>query len=375
MGDLILNPRKKVKKDKNQPVQNEIDKQSNLEKEKKVQTSETESGDVNLETETDLKNQPMTAPKKVERKIKHPKTDVVRYEDPDLDSNWGWAIEFPNTESLEPVWTKLKDFLNTSAHPVKGKVSWLSLDPRGYFSPRLRHFIAFTGWGIQIEDIDTWFKEKISTITKPAKAIEASEELAEGNWQGYIVKEKIDLTGSEFIKLDNFSRNKRKVVEEAKKPISSNIPRYWSQQALFTARDYLIPVITEDKYNAGETDSVSYLEEYIVEQLEWKEPDKNKDSFVILPSEFTYNENATRKIDIPEEYTPEINYDYPGMFPGMGGLGGMGGMPDFGDMPDLDDSELGDMDLEGTESSDSEEADESIEKKDAIDAEIVPDDK
>ena len=373
-----MDTNKKDENDNNQPVQEKVEKETKLDEESKPQLDESENVDINLPTETDSSNETIPEPKKVERKIKHPKADVVRYEDPDLDSNWGYAIEFPNTETLEPVWNKLKDYLNSHEHPIKGKVSWLSLDPRGYFSPRLRHFIAFTGWGIQIENINVWFKENISAITKPVKSIEASEELADGNWQGYIVKEKLDLNGPEYIKLEKFSRNKRKTVEEAKKPISSDIPRYWSQQGLFTARDYLIPVLTEDKYKAGENDSISYLEEYIVEQLDWQEPKDKKDFFVILPSEFTYDEKATRKINIPEEYTPEINYDYPGMFPGMGGLGGMGGMggmPDFGDMPDIDDSELGDLDLDDNESSDIEEPEDPQDKNDAIDAEIVPDDK
>ena len=344
-------------------------------------TEQSANEDINLTTETDS----IPEPKKVERKIKHPITDVVRYEDPDLDSNWGWAIEFPNTDLLVPMWDKLKTFLEKGDHPLKGKVSWLSMDPRGYFSPRLRHFISFTGWGIQIENLPDWFKQNITDLQKPVKSIEPSEELAVGNWQGYIVKEKIDLKGPEFVKLDNFSRNKRKTVEEPKNPISSNIPRYWAQRALYTARDYLIPVITEEKYNSGDKSAVSYLEEYIIEQLDWKEANK-EDKFVILPSEFTFDDKATRKVNIPEEYTPEISYDYPGMFPGMGGLGGMGGMgdlsdmPDLGDLPDLDDSELGDEDSDevasDTTDKNTEDANmDSQDKQDAIDAEVIPEDK
>ena len=313
----------------------------------------------------------MPEPKKVEKKIKHPKTDVVKSDFLDLDSDWGWAIEFPTSELLNPVWDKLRSFLEkNNQHPLKGKVSWLTMDPRGYFSPRLRHFIVFTGWGVQIESLPEWFKKNISPVTKPMKEIEASEELADGNWQGYIVKEKIDLNGTEFVKLDSFSRNKRKTLEEAKKPLSSKIPRYWTQKTLFNGRDYLIPVITEEKFTNNELDSVSYLEEYLVEQLDWKEDDKHKDAFVILPPEFTFDEHAKRQINVPEEYTPEFEFD-PSMFGGMGGLGGfpgmdgMGDMPDFGDMPDLDDSELNDeVDDESTES----------EKDEAVDAEIVSDD-
>ena len=200
------------------------------------------------------------------------------------------------------------------------------------------------------------------------------------NWQGYIVKEKIDLSGPEFIKLDNFSRNKRKTIEEAKKPISSKLSRFWCQKSLYTARDYLIPVITEEKYNSGEKSAITYLEEYIVEQLDWKEAGKDE-AFVILPAEFKFDENATRKLKIPEEYTPEINFDYPGMFPGgmggLGGLGGMDGMPDFSDMPEMDDEDIGDLDSEELDDQESDVIDdeESEDKKDAIDAEVVPDDK
>lgn len=374
-----MNPDEKENKDVEQKTQENSEKDISVEESPSTQPDQKESEDVNLTTETE----PIPEPKKVERKIKHPKTDVVRYDDPDLDSNWGWAIEFPSSETLEKHWNKLKSFLEANSHPLKGKVSWLSLDPRGYFSPRIRHFISFTGWGVQIEPLPNWYKENIDEIIKPAKSIEPSEELADGNWQGYIVKEKIDLTGSEFIKLEKFSRNKRKTVEEPKNPVSSNIPRYWCQKPLYTARDYLIPVITEEKLSAGETSALSYLEEYIVEQLNWKESKENKDAFIVLPTEFTYDESATRKIKIPEEYTPEISYDYPGMFPGMGGLGGMG-MPDLGDMPDLDDSELGDLDSDeldlenddNTDNDNSEEiAEDSEEKSDAIDAEVVPDDK
>ncbi len=374
-----MNQDEKDLKDTNEQTQDNSDKSSNVEENSVTQSDQKKSEDINLTTETES----VPEPKKVERKIKHPKTDVVRYDDPELDSNYGWAIEFPSSETLEIHWNKLKSFLDNNAHPIKGKVAWLSLDPRGYFSARIRYFISFTGWGIQVDSLPEWYKRNISEITKPSKSIEPSEELAEGNWQGYIVKEKIDLKGSEYIKLDKFSRNKRKTIEEAKKPVSSNISRYWCQKPLFTARDYLIPVITEEKLSAKETTSISYLEEYIVEQLDWKESEENKDSFIILPPEFTYDESATRKIKIPEEYTPEINYDYPGMFPGMGGLGGMG-MPDLGDMPDIDESELGDLDSDEIDQDDEDEtndedseqtAEDTEEKSDAIDAEVVPDDK
>ncbi len=376
-----MNSDKKDDNVENQQKEEKFDTKNNVEQQAETQPDQNESDDINLTDETESQNETIPEPKKVERKIKHPKTDVVRYDEPELDSNWGWAIEFPSTETLTPVWDNLKSFLEKNDHPLKGKVSWLSLDPRGYFSPRIRHFIAFTGWGIQIEPLPDWFNKNISKITKPLKSIEASEELSEGSWQGYITKEKIDLNGSEFIKLDKFSRNKRKTVDEAKKPISSNVPRYWTQNALYTARDYLIPVITEEKFNAGELNSVSYLEEYIVEQLNWKEPENNKDEFVILPPEFTFDDNTSRKILIPEEYTPEINYDYPGMFPGMGGMGGLGdlaGMPDLGDMSDLDDSELDNLDLDDEtqdELSENNDIEEDKEKDDAIDAEVVSDEK
>lgn len=376
-----MNSDKKDDNIDNQPVKENLDTEKTVEQTDVVQPDQNESEEINLTDETDSQNQTIPEPKKVERKIQHPKTDVVRYDDPELDSDWGWAVEFPSSESLEPIWTKLKTFLEKNEQPLKGKVSWLSLDPRGYFSPRIRHFIAFTGWGIQIEALPEWFKKNISELSKPLKSIEPSEELSEGSWQGYITKEKMDLDGSEFIKLESFSRNKRKTVEEAKKPISSNVPRYWCQHALYTARDYLIPVITEEKFNAGEFSSVSYLEEYIVEQLDWKEPENNKDDFVILPANFTYDEHTTRKIMIPEEYTPEINYDYPGMFPGMGGLGGMGDMPDFGNMPDFDDSDLSDLENSNSDDDDTAESSEgttvedSQEKDEAIDAEVVSDDK
>ena len=364
-----------VNEKENENVVNEQTKEKSTDSQTETGTVENKTEqianeDINLTTETES----IPEPKKVERKIKHPKTDVVHYEEPDLDSNWGWAIEFPNIDLLVPIWDKLKAFLENGEHPLKGKVSWLSMDPRGYFSPRLRHFISFTGWGIQIENLPDWFKKNISDLQKPAKSIEPSEELADGNWQGYIVKEKIDLKGPEFVKLENFSRNKRKTVEEAKKPISSNLPRYWSQQSLYTARDYLIPVITEEKYNSGEKSDITYLEEYIVEQLDWKEADK-EDKFVILPTEFTFDANATRKVNIPEEYTPEISYDYPGMFPGMGGMGGMGGlgdMPDLGDLPDLDDSELEDEDSDELSSGANVNSED---KQDAFDAEVIPEDK
>ena len=100
------------------------------------------------------------------------------------------------------------------------------------------------------------------------------------------------------------------------------------------------------------------------------------EEFVILPTEFTFEESATRKIKIPEEYTPEIEFDYPGMFPGMGGMGGLGGMdgmPDFGDMPDLDDSELGDLESDEENSESDSTSSESVDKEEAIDAEVIED--
>lgn len=372
---MEMNSEEKDKNDVNQKTNDNVETNTNVEEKIDTQPDQKGNEDINLTADT----APTPEPKKVEHKIKHPKTDVVHYEDPELDSNWGWAIEFPSVEPLETHWNKLKTFLEQHEHPLKGKVSWLSLDPRGYFSPRIRHFIAFTGWGIQIENLPDWYKEHIIGLEKPAKSIEASEELADGNWQGYIVKEKIELKGPEFIKLDSFSRNKRKTVEEAKKPISSKLPRFWCQKSLYTARDYLIPVITEEKYNSGEKSAVTYLEEYIVEQLDWKEAGQDE-MFVILPSEFTFDENVTRKIKIPEEYTPEINYDYPGMFPGgmggLGGLGGMDGMPDFSDMPEMGDEGLDDLVSDEPDEQESDVIDEdSEEKNDAIDAEVVPDDK
>ena len=313
-------------------------------------------------------------PKKIERKIKHSKTDVVRSPDADLDTKWGWAIEFPTAETLEVVWLKLKSFLEErSNHPLSGKVKWLTLDPRGYFSPSLRHFISFTGWGLQFESLPSWFKKNIGDINKPVKEVEASEELADGNWNGYIVKDTINLEGFEFYKLESFSHKNRSTIEEPKKPISGNIPRYWAQTALFSSRDYLIPVLTLEKYNSGQKTAEGYLEEYIVEQLEWTEPKENKNDFIILPEEFKSSDSSPRKIDIPEEYTPEIdyNFDYPGMFPGMGGMGGLGGMDGMGDMPDfegMDDFEMDDSEVDDAES------DEATSNNDAVmDAEIIDD--
>ena len=92
--------------------------------------------DANEETEATSDEPAMPEPKKVEKKIKHPKTDVVKSDFLDLDADWGWAIEFPTSEQLNPIWDKLKEFLDNNDHPLKGKVSWLTMDPRGYFSPR-----------------------------------------------------------------------------------------------------------------------------------------------------------------------------------------------------------------------------------------------
>lgn len=319
--------------------------------------------DENLDVEND--EQPSyEPPKPVERVIKHPKTDVVKSPDTELDMDWGWAIEFTSSDSLEPVWNKLKEFIENSKneHPIAGTAKWLSLDPRGYFSPRLRHFITITGWGFQVEAIQEWFIKNISEIKKPAKIVESSEELAENNWEGYIVKESIEFKGSKFITIDNYSRNKRILKIESKKPVPGTITRYWAKSPLFSSRDYLIPFVTKEKYDSGVKTPESYLEEYIVEQLDWIETENNKDEFIVLPEQFKSEDDSIRGIDIPEEYTPEIDFSgMGGMFPGMGG---MGGMPDF-DMDALKNMKLDD---EGSEE-DKKESD--SEESDVIDAEII----
>ena len=147
----------------------------NEENPKELEEAGSSTDIASSETDTSALNE-TSVPKKVERKIKHPKTNVVSYDEPELDAKWGWAIEFTSVEQLTPIWEKLKSFLSNKIHPIKGKVNWVSMDPRGYFSPRLRHFISFTGWGIQIVKLPDWFKENIAHLKKPIKLFEPSEE-------------------------------------------------------------------------------------------------------------------------------------------------------------------------------------------------------
>jgi len=65
-------------------------------------------------TALDLYRIDYTPPEPVKRLIEHPKTDVVKAPDSDLDSQWGYAIEFTSSENLEPVWKKLKDGLKST---------------------------------------------------------------------------------------------------------------------------------------------------------------------------------------------------------------------------------------------------------------------
>ncbi|MFV2015484.1 MAG: hypothetical protein ACC656_08665, partial [Candidatus Heimdallarchaeota archaeon] len=347
-----------------------VNNEENDPKEVKEETSPTTETDPDPEIPaTDSSYEP---PKPVERKIKHPKTDVVRSPDSDLDMKWGWAIEFTSTEFLEPIWEKLKVFLETNPHPISAKIKWLSLDPRGYFSPRLRYFITITGWGMQIETISEWFSKNIGEIKKPSKIIEESEELAEDNWQGYIVKDTIELKGPKFLKLDSHSRNKRKLDIESKKPVSSSIPRYWAETPVFSVRDYLVPFITFEKHKEGSTTPESYLEEYIVEQLDWVDPE-NEQKYIILPEVFKSDPDHSRGITIPEEYTPEIDFSsMGGMFPGMGGIPGMG---ELGDMPDFSTDDLNNLDLEDNDSDNEDNLDPESDDSnpDVIDAEIIDD--
>ena len=147
----------------------------NEENPKELEEAVSPTDNVSSETDTSALNE-NSVPKKVERKIKHPKTNVVSYDEPDLDAKWGWAIEFTSVEQLTPIWEKLKSFLNNNKHPIKGKANWFSMDPRGYFSRGLRLFISFTGWGIQIEKLPDWFKENIADLIKPINLFEPSEE-------------------------------------------------------------------------------------------------------------------------------------------------------------------------------------------------------
>ena len=82
-----------------------------------------------------------------------------------------------------------------------------------------------------------------------------------------------------------------------------------------------------------------------------------------MPEVFKSNPNESRGINIPEEYTPEIDFsNMGGMFPGMGGMGGLDGLGNLGDLDGMDDL---DDDEQITEDNDN----------NVIDAEIIEDKK
>ena len=198
------------------------------------------------------------------------------------------------------------------------------------------------------------------------KIFEPSEELASENWDGYIVKDKIVLSGPNTIKLKKAPQSRRKIDIESKKPIAGKTARYWAEAAIVSSRDYLLPVITKESFDANLRDADGYLEEYILEQIEW-EMIKSKDIF-ILPENFTKSDSSPRGFELPEYFKPAPP-SYGDM--GMGGMGGMGGMPDLGNIGDM----LKQSDTK--ETSESEPGMDDVEEidaiKNAVDAEIIKD--
>ena len=151
-----------------------------------------------------------------------------------------------------------------------------------------------------------------------------SEDLSSDYWVDMPKKDQIVVNGFEIIPLPkNSPRRITPIPDDIIKSVPVKIPRYWSPKKLNRARDWLIPVISKKNYEKNILEIEDYLEEYMIEQIDFiilKDTKTKKMIGVILPEEFNPN-NDSEKILVPERFNsfnPGFDFgNIPGNFADM----------------------------------------------------------
>ena len=348
--------------------------QSNFEEKPKVQEDNislndeskndtNESSNVNNTTTnpTDV-IPPQTIPSQEESVI-NPSRDVVEVFDSLKDCQWGWGFQYSNDKFLKQYWSQIAEEAPKKAS-FKCQINWFSQDTEGFIpNEATKQYLIFWSWGYKIDIVKKWFKDAFPNFPTGVKEYSPSSDLAHDYWQGMPLQESVEIDGAEIIELPKEApRRNGPVPVEKCHPISAGIPRYWSATSNRGVRDWLVPIITPKSVELKKTEPDGYLEEYIVEQIDYKiynHPDTNVFIALQVSEEFNAQEGDEKPFTIPSKFRrPLPKFDYPG----FGGYPGMDfGGQNFDENMDMDEIENDD----GNEDEEHEEdEDESLELDD-----------
>ena len=324
------------------------------------ETKTTTSTPTNIDIATNIPPEatPAQAAPKPEEIVVNPTSDVVEVFDSVKDCQWGWGFQYPDSKILNEYWLKVVEKTPKKAE-FTCTINWFSQDTEGFIpNEATKQYLIFWSWGYKIDAVKKWFKDTFPNFPSGIKELHPSSDLAKEYWQDMPLQKSISIDGTEIIELPQGApRRKSPVPVEKSHPISANIPRYWSATSNRGVRDWLIPVITSKSVESKKIEPDGYLEEYIVEQVDYKvynHPDTNTFIAFQLPEEFNAQEGDEIPFTIPPKFRrPLPKFDYPGLgYPGMdfGNQNFDENMDDLGDEDlDMDDAELDNEPAEPTE--------------------------
>jgi hypothetical protein len=242
-----------------------------------------------------------------EPKTINPTSDVVEVFDSENDVEWGFGYEFTKESDIKDQWEKVKkNYSKNSKDDHKFTITWFSQDTEGFIpGEATKQFLIIWGWGYLISKIKESFTKNI-TISNFKKIYQPSPDLSSSYWEDMPKIDEIIVNGLDVIPLPKKSpRRTSPVSDELLKTVPNKIPRYWSPKKINRSRDWLVPVLSKKKFIENVNEPQDYLEEFIVEQIEFevlKQPKTKKMIGIILPEEFNPT-NPDEKYSLPERFS------------------------------------------------------------------------
>ncbi|MHA1990850.1 MAG: hypothetical protein ACW981_03740 [Candidatus Hodarchaeales archaeon] len=269
-----------------------------------------------------------TPEEELEEEIKtiNPTSDVVEVFDSENDTEWGFGYEFTKESDIKDQWEKVKKYFSKNdKSDLKFTLTWFSQDTEGFIpGEATKQYMIIWGWGYLINKIKELFTKNV-TISNSKKIYQPSPDLSSSYWEDMPKIDEIIVNGDEIIPLPKKSpRRTSPVSDDLLKTVPNKIPRYWGPKKVNRSRDWLVPVISKKNFVENVNEPQDYLEEYIVEQVDFevlKHPKTKKLIGIILTEEFDQT-NPDEKYSLPERFssfTP--NFDLNSL--NMGGNFGM----------------------------------------------------
>ena len=249
----------------------------------------------------------------------NPQNDIIEIFDSEKDKEWGFGYEFSKEMDFIQNWNPISNYFEKNPNfDHKFSINWFSQDTEGFIpGEATKQYLIIWAWGFLIEQVKSYFDKLFPKIMNVKRIYSISADLSSDYWVDMPKREQILINGSEIISLPkNSPRRISPIPDEIVKSIPSKIPRYWTSKKSGRARDWLIPVISRKSFNEKLTKIEDYLEEYIVEQVNFdilNDTKSKKMIGVILPEEFDPVNNS-EKISIPERFISfNSGFDFGGL--------------------------------------------------------------